>query len=348
MVSPVSSTANRPDQVSDALRAASQQTGVSFDYLLQTAKSESSLDPNAKAPTSSASGLFQFIEQTWLSIVKETGAKFGFGREAAAIDRQTDGRLTVSDKDERKRILSLRNDPNASALFGAAFTQRNVEQLSQDLGRSPDAGETYLAHVLGANGAGRFLTLASQTPNAAAAASFPDAAGANPGIFYGAGGQPRSFAEVQQRLTRSHVAASNPVIALQEAAQATAPVQQAVGRDDNNGVFLSLYQADGRGPVSKLVQSLWGQGGGGPIVSRPRANAASQSAAIRPSFFPSVRDRSIVQPAANSNSPQEAASPTADASGQPAAQANPAAASSPASPKPGAPLDLLYFLRFRG
>lgn len=342
MVLPVSSSASQISPVTDALRQAADQTGVSFDYLLRTASRESSLDPNAKALTSSASGLFQFIEQTWLSIVKEAGAQLGFSREAGAISRQPDGRLTVADQNEKQRILSLRNDPNASAVFGAAFTQRNVEQLSRDLGRTPDAGETYLAHVLGASGAARFIGLANLKQDAPAAASFPEAARANRAVFFKPNGQARSFGEVQQQLTKYHLAVSNPVLALQEAGQADSDGQPGGEGQSRSGVFQSLFQPEGRGPVSKLVQSLWGQGG--------RANALASYAPqpARPAFFPSVALSAGLAP----NRPVGATG--ANTSDRPASQASlassgPASSSSPApSAAPGAPLNLLFFLKLRG
>ncbi|MEG0819994.1 MAG: transglycosylase SLT domain-containing protein, partial [Brevundimonas sp.] len=56
--------------VEAAIRRASSTTGVDFDFLMKTARRESAMNPSARAGTSSASGLFQFIEQTWLATVK--------------------------------------------------------------------------------------------------------------------------------------------------------------------------------------------------------------------------------------------------------------------------------------
>ncbi len=70
-------------KVTGAIRQASQATGASFDYLLATAQVESGFDPQAGAATSSARGLFQFIEQTWLATMKQSGAALGYGRYAA-------------------------------------------------------------------------------------------------------------------------------------------------------------------------------------------------------------------------------------------------------------------------
>ena len=53
--------------VAGAIRDAAQTTGTSFEYLLTTAQIESNLNPAAQAATSSAKGLYQFIDQTWLA-----------------------------------------------------------------------------------------------------------------------------------------------------------------------------------------------------------------------------------------------------------------------------------------
>jgi len=78
--------------VTGAIRQASQATGTSFNYLLATAQVESGLNPQAGAATSSARGLFQFIEQTWLGTIKQSGAGLGYGRYADAITKTSSGR----------------------------------------------------------------------------------------------------------------------------------------------------------------------------------------------------------------------------------------------------------------
>lgn len=80
-----------PNHLTQALTRAGDKNGVDFDYLLQTAMRESSLDPHAKAKTSSAVGLFQFIEGTWLEVLKEEGPKLGYGSLSDKIARTSDG-----------------------------------------------------------------------------------------------------------------------------------------------------------------------------------------------------------------------------------------------------------------
>ena len=207
-----SSNSTAGSTVTGAIRQAAQATGTSFQYLLATAQVESGLDPQAGASTSSARGLFQFVEQTWLGTMKQSGPALGYGRYADAITKTASGRYEVSDPTMRNEILKLRNDPTANAVMAGAFTQANAALLSQKLGRSPSEGELYIAHFLGAGGAARLISLAAGNPHASAASYFPVAAQSNSSIFYDrATGAPRSLAQVRDILTaRYDVAARRP------------------------------------------------------------------------------------------------------------------------------------------
>src|SRR5262245_38395516 len=97
-----------------AIASASRQTGSDFNYLLATAKRESNLDHTAKSKSSSASGLFQFIEQTWLSLIKRFGARHGLDGFADAISETGSGRYVVGSADAKSAILALRQDAKIS------------------------------------------------------------------------------------------------------------------------------------------------------------------------------------------------------------------------------------------
>jgi hypothetical protein len=226
LVDPSSSAAG--STVTGAIRQASQATGTSFNYLLATAQVESGLNPQAGAPTSSARGLFQFVEQTWLGTIKQSGAALGYGRYADAITRTASGHYQVADPTMRSEILKLRNDPTANAVMAGAFTRANAAILTARLGRPPSEGELYMAHFLGAGGAARLITLAASSPKASAADFFGHAARANASIFYDrATGAARSLAQVRNVLTaRYDVARSNqgpPSGAAQMASAPAAP-----------------------------------------------------------------------------------------------------------------------------
>ena len=197
--------------VTGAIRQASQATGTSFNYLLATAQVESGLNPQAGAPTSSARGLFQFVEQTWLGTMKQAGPALGYGRHADAITRTASGHYQVNDPVMRSEILKLRNDPAANAVMAGAFTKANAAILTNKLGRPPNEGELYIAHFLGAGGAARLIALAANSPGASAASYFGPAAHANTSIFYDrTTGASRSLAEVRNVLTgRYNIARSN-------------------------------------------------------------------------------------------------------------------------------------------
>lgn len=180
------------NDVRNALLAASEATGVDFAYLAAEAALESGLDPKAKARTSSASGLFQFIDSTWVDMVERHGPKIGLAKEAAAL---ASGDMTPA---ERRRIMDLRFNPGVAARMGAEFAAENRDYLKTRLGREPEDVDLYLAHFLGPGGAAKFLTRAEATPTAKAADAFPAAAKANRAVFY-AGARARSFDEIRDR-----------------------------------------------------------------------------------------------------------------------------------------------------
>ena len=189
-------------QITGAIRQAAQSTGISFEYLLTTAQIESNMNPSAQASTSSAKGLYQFIDQTWLGTMKQDGAALGLGQYADAISRSSDGHYEVSDPAMRSAILRLRNDPQASAMLAGALTRNNSALVGSNIGRQPTNGELYIAHFLGADGAGKLINAASGRPQASAAAMFPNAAAANRNIFYDHSGRARSVGEVYSKLTK--------------------------------------------------------------------------------------------------------------------------------------------------
>lgn len=186
--------------VRQAIANASQATGMDFDFLLTTAARESSLNPRAEARTSSAAGLFQFLDATWLTTLKRHGAKHGLNGEAALIDIGADGKPSVSDPTMRRVILDMRYDPEVSARMAAEFANDNADYLRARTGTEPQPGDLYAAHFLGAGGAAELINAARDTPWASAANLFPSAASANRPIFYKDGGAARNVSEVLENL----------------------------------------------------------------------------------------------------------------------------------------------------
>lgn len=187
-------TAGTP--IEAAIAQAAEATSVDFNYLLAQAEVESAMNPYARAATSSATGLYQFIESTWLDTMKRHGARFGFGDVADQIGLTASGSAYVADPARREAILALRSDPRVASLMAAGLAEDNRAHLMPILGRQPSHAELYLAHFLGAGGAGRFLSELQADPSQSAPALFARPAAANRGIFYAPDGGPRSLAQV--------------------------------------------------------------------------------------------------------------------------------------------------------
>ena len=177
--------------VHTAIRRAADATGVDFSLLVETARRESALRPDARATTSSATGLFQFIDSTWLDMVRRHGAEHGMGAQAAAL-------RSGASAETRREILALRNDPELSARMAGELVRENAQTLEARLGRPATAGELYAAHVMGPSGALRLIEAAAQGAHSAAAL-FPREAAANRGLFF-ANGQARSAQSLLDRL----------------------------------------------------------------------------------------------------------------------------------------------------
>jgi hypothetical protein len=185
--------AHAPRQVLASIQKAANRTGVNFAYLVQQASAESSFNPKAKAKTSSASGLYQFIESTWLSMVKKYGDKHGMGEYADKINAHG----KVSSRAARNEILALRNDPEKASALAAEFANENKKFLEDNWGGEIGSTELYFAHFMGAGGAAAFLKARDANPMQEAALIFPKAAAANRNVFYDTRtGRPKTLDEV--------------------------------------------------------------------------------------------------------------------------------------------------------
>jgi hypothetical protein len=187
--------------VEAAIQRASNATGVDFTFLMKTANRESGYNPRAKAPSSSAAGLFQFVEQTWLSTLKQHGSKYGYARYADLITKGTDGRYHVDGAEARKAVMDLRMDPHAASLMAGELASDHASYLRGRTGRNPTGGELYAAHFLGPKGSAQLIEAMQTRPGASAASLFPDAAQSNRAIFY-RDGRAATVSEVYANLTR--------------------------------------------------------------------------------------------------------------------------------------------------
>jgi hypothetical protein len=246
-------------RIAGAIKQAASTTGTSFEYLLATAKMESNFNPTASATTSSARGLYQFIDQTWLGTVKEAGSQLGYGKYADAITKSSSGNYSVSDPAARDAIMKLRDDPDAASSMAAVLTQSNSFKLTGDIGRRPTDAELYMAHFMGVGGAAKLISNAEDHPNASGARLFPNAASANRSIFYDRGGRERSVSEVYSVLTQRYDSAAN--------SSATRSAMASAGVMPANATFASA--AAGAAPIDNAAY----------LSSFPDSRAATASAA---------------------------------------------------------------------
>jgi hypothetical protein len=199
-------------------------TGVDGRFLLAIAQRESSLNTVARNRRSSARGLMQFTDATWLETVRDFGHRHGRERQAEALRAayrnggEPSGRL-------RAEVLRLRHDPGLAAAMAAERLERWRALLRPALGREPTETDLYLVHLLGPVGAQRFLGELARAPRQAATSVVGNAARANPTLFT-RGGRSLTLAEVYAETTRS-ISGVPPEVAELRAEGPAAPVQLA-------------------------------------------------------------------------------------------------------------------------
>ena len=262
-----------PQSLAYVLNNAGDKSDVDFNYLLQTAQRESALNPSAKAPSSSAVGLFQFLDSTWLQVMKEEGPRLGYQQYADAITTDKDGDYVIKDKKLRAEVLKLREDPQVAADMAAAFTRSNGAYLQSKFGRMPSPGELYIAHFLGPQGAEKMFNAGLQDPDQVAATLFPKQAKANPQIFY-SDGHARTVREVYKALVAKHdgIVAADLQPDAKFAAQQMAPVAPP-GKWSTEAVpsrftkadmsFTALFATE---KPTDAATPLFDSGTGGPLI----------------------------------------------------------------------------------
>ncbi len=192
-----------PRELANTILEASRVTGADPVLMMAMADKESGFRPDARPDGSTALGLYQFLEGTWLSVVKDFGPKHGLHAEAAAIRTAPDGKRLVEDPEARKRILQMRADPELSTLMACEMHLRAKATLKARIGEEPTKAQSYLAHFMGTSGAGKLIEAARESPQANAVTMFRKAAEANPAIFReGPRKMPRSVKQVTDTMTR--------------------------------------------------------------------------------------------------------------------------------------------------
>jgi len=184
-----------PDEkIGDVIRTASKKVGVEESIMLAMAKQESGFNPDAKAGTSSAKGLYQFINKTWDGMVEKYGKVY-------------------------PELAAGPMDALASAIAGALFIKENSQYLKKN--NIPINGTNiYAAHFLGPGGA---RILLSADPNTLGSTLMPGPAAANKNIFFKKDGSPNTIGEIINILYGKVGAAAEKYAALLNGTPSPAP-----------------------------------------------------------------------------------------------------------------------------
>jgi len=189
-----------------AIRLGSRRTGMDFSFLMELAAAESSFDPASIAPKTSAAGLYQFKDETWLEAVRNYGKKYGMEVYAEQVEEYTNHagkkRLRIPDPVIQAYVLALRHNPRVSALLAAEYVKHNGKRLTNTLDLEPGHTELYLTHLFGTTGAISFLKTLYEHPDRIADEVFPVAARTNQAIFHPKSRKPRTIAEIYQMFQR--------------------------------------------------------------------------------------------------------------------------------------------------
>lgn len=190
-----------PPRLNTAITNAAQRFGVSPAYLAATAKREYGVflqgDPDAIdygqgniGNNSSATGVMQFIDGTWLGVVRDPRFQAAMG-------------LDITGKSEEE-LLAMRGDPDMAMMGGAFFTANNARLARAALGREPTDADLYIMHFMGEGGGPRLFRLMQSNPEVSGAHLFPEQAAANRSVYYNRDGSERTVREVYNELGRLH------------------------------------------------------------------------------------------------------------------------------------------------
>ena len=145
---------DRWNAVKGGVVSAAKSAGVDPGLLAQIAGYESGFNPDARPikdgkRMSSAHGLGQFLDGTWVDTVRKYGGKYG---------------VSGAEKLTKQQAMALRGDTSLQANMLAEFTAANVAK-GRRIGGADDAANSYALHNLGDGDGAKFLRALKANPN---------------------------------------------------------------------------------------------------------------------------------------------------------------------------------------
>jgi hypothetical protein len=244
---------------------------------------ESKFMPRAGAGTSSAKGLYQFVNGTWKDMLKKYGRKYGIAENTHQFD------------------------PRANALMGMEYLKENYAYLKKNVKGAITDSALYSAHFLGAGGARKFLT----APGSANAEDVVGSAAvkANASVFReptgqrGVYGRVRTVAETMAEIDK-RMKSMRKQHDLQPGQQPTV-AEGAEAKPADNAPQNSEGESGGAAPETGMDTAA-AQGGGQQDVGAAANGAASgSSAAVNTQQAP---EGGATSPTGSADAPSEASS----------------------------------------
>ena len=188
-------TLKEPSPVSEiSFYGVAHDTGVNGAFLERVAYIESHGDTFAHARGTSAEGLFQFTDATFLKLLADHGQEVGVVDAKDYITKSGQFHKAISQR-TRDAILALKDNPVLASKLEALKIKDDAALLQQKIGRPPTNAEIYAAHFLGVTSAINLIAAAVYHPQLAADRLDMSAAWHNHSIFY-QNNIPRTAAEI--------------------------------------------------------------------------------------------------------------------------------------------------------
>lgn len=258
------------------------------NYNFTLSHHESRSDPQAVNKDTDATGMWQFLQQTWLGQLATNGVQYA--PELAQLisyvpnkNPKKFGKWVVNDPEMKQKILDMRKDPAVSTIIHNELTDENPREYKRRTGQTLALSERYHVHFLGVSGFIELKKQLARDPDQLAINVFPDIVGPNKPVFYkdkihGKWVHPRTLAEVYDFFYQKTKTTQPLVIANRDALE----LKQA---------FASAFDKYGITPdkTHALPDAWTGLSDLAPLHSRPLTAAQESTAVVRPFSIASGR-----------------------------------------------------------
>lgn len=149
----------------DLVELSSRTTGVPTTYARALFAQEGGDNTEAANPRSTARGLTQFIEGTWLQMMREYGPRYGLPQSLAnQIEQKPNGAWRARTREAHDQLMELRFSPEWNAVMSGHYANQEHGDMVRRAGRPVSIEETYLAHFMNGDVAGQWVRAVGNQP----------------------------------------------------------------------------------------------------------------------------------------------------------------------------------------